>query len=115
MILKVLHNVNCSKSNAVVNYLNDHQIEYEIINLVEDPLSVVELKTVLKKLNADVYSIIRKADKAYGDYAEKDLSEEEWLSILSQNPNLVQRPILVKGKVAILGRPLENVIQFIEN
>lgn len=113
-MLKVLHNVNCSKSNAVLEYLRDQNVEFEIINIVEDPLSVLELKTVLKKLNKDVSFIIRKTDKLYVNYADKNLSDEQWLEVLSQNPSLVQRPILIKGSYAFIGRPIDTVKHFIE-
>lgn len=115
MMIKVLHNGNCSKSNAVLEYLDENGVQFEIINIVEDPLSVLELKTVLKKLNQSVFHIIRKEEKLYLEkFAGKDYSEEEWLQILSENPSLIQRPIIIKGSVAMLGRPLENVKFFIE-
>jgi len=114
-LVKVLHNGNCSKSNAVLEYLDENGIQFEIINIVEDPLSVLELKTVLKKLNQSVFHIIRKEEKLYLEkFASQNYSEEEWLQILSENPLLIQRPILIKGSVAMLGRPLENVKFFIE-
>ncbi|MDF2552209.1 MAG: hypothetical protein K0R36_354 [Chryseobacterium sp.] len=116
MLVKVLHNGNCSKSNAVLEYLDENGVPFEIINIIEDPLSVLELKTVLKKLNEDVSHIIRKEEKLYQEkYAGKDFTEDEWLKILSENPSLIQRPILIKGSVAMLGRPVENVKFFIEH
>ncbi|WP_238555081.1 ArsC/Spx/MgsR family protein [Chryseobacterium sp. P1-3] len=61
------------------------------------------------------FHIIRKTDKLYiENYADKNLSEEEWIKVLAENPSLIQRPILVKGSVAMLGRPIENVKFFIE-
>jgi len=115
MTVKVLHNGNCSKSNAVLEYLDENGVSFEIINIMEDPLSVLEIKTVLKKLNQSVFHMIRKADKLYMEkYADKNYSEEEWIKILSENPSLIQRPILIKGSVAMLGRPIENVKFFIE-
>ncbi|MDR6156967.1 MULTISPECIES: ArsC/Spx/MgsR family protein [Chryseobacterium] len=115
MLVKVLHNGNCSKSNAVLEYLDENGVPFEIINIVEEPLSVQEIKTVLKKLNQNVFHIIRKNEKLYLEkYAGKNLSEEEWIQILSENPSLIQRPILIKGSVAMLGRPVENVKYFID-
>ncbi|MGG5208073.1 ArsC/Spx/MgsR family protein [Chryseobacterium sp. MIQD13] len=115
MMVKVLHNGNCSKSNAVLEYLDENGVPFEIINIVDDPLSVLEIKTVLKKLNQSVFHMIRKTDKLYTEnYADKNYSEEEWIRILSENPSLIQRPILIKGSVAMLGRPIENVKFFIE-
>ncbi|KQT23682.1 arsenate reductase [Chryseobacterium sp. Leaf405] len=115
MLVKVLHNGNCSKSNAVLEYLDENGVPFEIINIVEDPLSALEIKTVLKKLNQSVFHIIRKTEKLYIEkFAGKDLSEEEWIKVLSENPELIQRPIIIKGSVAMLGRPIENVKYFIE-
>lgn len=115
MVVKVLHNGNCSKSNAVLEYLDENGVPFEIINIVEEPLSVQEIKAVLKKLNQNVFHIIRKNEKLYLEkYAGKNLSEEEWIKILSENPSLIQRPILIKGSVAMLGRPVENVKYFID-
>ncbi|MEC5174098.1 ArsC/Spx/MgsR family protein [Chryseobacterium nepalense] len=115
MLVKVLHNGNCSKSNAVLEYLDENGVPFEIINIVEEPLTVEEIKTVLKKLNQNVFHIIRKNEKLYLEkYAGKNLSEEEWIKVLSENPSLIQRPILIKGSVAMLGRPVENVKYFID-
>ncbi|SEM94640.1 arsenate reductase [Chryseobacterium taichungense] len=115
MLVKVLHNGNCSKSNAVLEYLDENGVPFEIINIVEEPLSPLEIKTVLKKLNQSVFDIIRKNEKLYLEkFAGKDFSEEEWIQILAENPSLIQRPILIKGSVAMLGRPIENVKYFIE-
>lgn len=115
MMVKVLHNGSCSKSNAVLEYLDENGVPFEIINIVEDPLSILEIKTVLKKLNQSVFHMIRKTDKLYMEkYADQNYSEEEWITILSENPSLIQRPILIKGSVAMLGRPIENVKFFIE-
>lgn len=115
MLVKVLHNGNCSKSKAVLEYLDENGVPFEIINIIEEPLSPLEIKTVLKKLNQNVFDIIRKNEKLYIEkFANQDLSEEEWIQILSENPSLIQRPILIKGSVAMLGRPIENVKYFIE-
>ncbi|MEN4760948.1 ArsC/Spx/MgsR family protein [Chryseobacterium sp. C39-AII1] len=116
MHIKVLHNSNCSKSNAVLEYLKENKVAFEVINIVEEPLSILEIKTVLKKLGKNISEIIRDNEKLYKEqFADKEYSEEEWLTILSENPSLVQRPILIKGNEAIIGRPIEKVIDFIEN
>ena len=115
MVVKVLHNGNCSKSNAVLEYLDENGVPFEIINIVEDPLSELEIKTVLKKLNQNVFHIIRKNEKLYVEkYAGKNLSKDEWIKVLAENPSLIQRPIIIKGPVAMLGRPVENVKYFID-
>ena len=114
-MIKVLHNNSCSKSRAILEHLDENNVAFEIIDIIQNPLSETELKTVLKKMNADVHAIIRKNDPFFREkYEGQELSEEEWIKILVENPSLIQRPILIKGPVAMLGRPIENVRLFIE-
>jgi len=116
MHIKVLHHSGCSKSNAVLEYLKENKVAFEVINMVEEPLSILEIKTVLKKLGKTASEIIRDNEILYKEqFSDKEYSEEEWLFILSENPSLIQRPILVKGSEAIIGRPIEKVINFLEN
>ncbi|WP_407402350.1 ArsC/Spx/MgsR family protein [Chryseobacterium sp.] len=115
MLVKVLHNNNCSKSRAILEYLDENGVPFEIIDMINDPLSPLELKTILKKLNQSIFSIVRTHDKLYlENYSSKQYTDEEWLDILSKNPSLIQRPIIIKGPVAMLGRPIENVKYFID-
>ena len=115
MLVKVLHNNNCSKSRAILEYLDENGVPFEIIDIIEDPLSPLELKTVLKKLNQSIFSIVRTKDRLYlENFADKKYTDEEWLAILSKNPSLIQRPSIIKGAIAMLGSPLENVKFFIE-
>ena len=114
-MIKVLHNNSCSKSRAILEHLDENNVAFEIIDIIQKPLSETELKTVLKKMNADVHAIIRKNDPLFREKFEgQEISEEEWIKILVENPSLIQRPILIKGPVAMLGRPIENVRLFIE-
>ncbi len=114
-MIKVLHNNSCSKSRAILEHLDENNVAFEIIDIIQNPLSETELKTVLKKMNADVHAIIRKNDPLFREKFEgQELSEEEWIKILVENPSLIQRPILIKGPVAMLGRPIENVRLFID-
>lgn len=114
-MIKVLHNNTCSKSRAILEHLDENNVPFEIIDFIETPLTELELKTLLKKLNTDVHGLIRKNDRLYQErYMGKDFSEDEWIKILVENPSLIQRPILIKGSVAMVGRPIENVRFFIE-
>ena len=114
-MIKVLHNNTCSKSRAILEHLDENNVPFEIIDFMETPLTELELKTLLKKLNTDVQGLIRKNDRIYQErYIGKNFSEDEWIKILVENPSLIQRPILIKGSVAMVGRPIENVRFFIE-
>lgn len=114
-MIKVLHNNSCSKSNTILEYLDENNVQFEIIDILNDPLSKTEIKTVLKKLGAEPLEIVRKNEALYKEkFADKNFSDEEWIKILHENPSLIQRPILIKGSVAMIGRPIENVKFFIE-
>ena len=114
-MIKVLHNNTCSKSRAILEHLDENNVPFEIIDFMETPLKELELKTLLKKLNTDVQGLIRKNNRIYQErYMGKNFSEDEWIKILVENPALIQRPILIKGSVAMVGRPIENVRFFIE-
>ncbi len=115
-MIKVLHNNNCSKSRAILEHLDENNVPFEIIDFIENPLSEIELKTVLKKLNTDVHGLIRKNEALFKEkFAGQELSDDEWIKVLAENPSLIQRPILIKGNIAMVARPIENVNFFIEN
>lgn len=98
-----------------MEYLDENGIPFEVIDIVNDKLSELEIRTVLKKLGMDVHKIIRKDEVLFKTkFADRERTDEEWITILHENPELIQRPILVKGDVAMIGRPLENVKFFIE-
>lgn len=113
-MVKVLHYPSCSKSRAVLEFLDENGVHFELIDLQQDPLSTGEIKTLLKKLGLSAQELIRKNEALYKEkYEGKNLSEEEWIQMLSENPSLIQRPILVKPNVALVARPLENAKYFL--
>lgn len=114
-MIKVLHNNACSKSRAILEYLDENNVQFEIIDIVNEPLSQTEVRTLLKKLGAEPLDIVRKNEPLYiQKFSNENLSEDEWIKVLAENPVLIQRPILIKGSVAMIGRPVENVKFFIE-
>ncbi len=114
-MIKVLHNNNCSKSRSVLEYLDENGVAFEVIDIVEHPLSEEEIRTVLKKLDMKPEGIVRKNEALYREkFADQQLSDDEWITLLSQHPELIERPILIQGPVALIGRPVENVRFFID-
>lgn len=115
-MIKVLHNNSCSKSRCVLEYLDEHGVPFEIIDLIEEPLTAAEIRTVLKKLGIGVHSLVRKEDALYLEkFADRDYSDDELIDILAANPSLIQRPVLIKGAVAMIGRPPENISFFVQD
>ena len=116
-MIKILHNNSCSKSKTILEYLDENNVKFEIIDFIANPLSKLEIKTVLKKLNCTPTEIFRRNEEEFKslNLNLEALSNDELIDILFLHPNLIQRPILIKGKIAMIGRPLENVKYFIEH
>ena len=114
-MIKILHNDSCSKSRGILEYLDENGVPFEIIDFIENPLSETEFRTVLKKLNGQVKDVVRTNEKLYKEqFKDKNLNDDELIQMLLQNPSLIQRPIIIKESIAMIGRPIENVKFFIE-
>lgn len=115
-MLKVLYNNTCSKSRGILEYLDENGVPFEIIDFIANPLSALEIRTVLKKLGIAAKDLIRKNEKLFKDnYLDKELTENEWVDVLVDHPSLIQRPILIKDSVAMIARPVEVAKFFIQN
>ena len=109
-MLSIYHNPRCGKSRQTLKIIDDSGSEVEIIEYLKVTPSESELKNVLKKLGVRPQEIIRKGELIFKEnYKGKTFTDEEWIRILVKNPILIERPIVVKGDQAILGRPPENV------
>ena len=110
-MLKIYHNNRCSKSRETLQIIKDANAEVEIIDYLKTPPTEDELRKILTQLNLPVEYLIRKSEALYkSDFKGKELSEDEWIKVLVQNPKLIERPIVVSDDgEAILGRPPVNV------
>lgn len=108
--MKIYHNPRCTKSRETLALLEENEANPEIILYLETPPTKKELQAILKKLGMEASQLVRKGEKIYKEnYKGKDFTEAEWLDILVQNPKLIERPIVVKGDKAVIGRPPKNV------
>lgn len=116
-MIKVIHNNQCPKSKAILEYLDVNDIKFQIIDINKDPLSLFELRTLFKKLNKRPSKILKKSTDLFKKYFSENevVNEEKALEVIAHNPELIQCPILIKGKIAMPGNPIENVKFFIEN
>ena len=109
---KIFHNSRCSKSRQALKILQDHYCDIEIINYLEIDLEVSLIKDILKKLSLKPRDILRTSEQDYKDnnLKEDDLSDDDLIDCIIKYPRLIERPIVIKGHRAILGRPPENVL-----
>jgi len=109
--ITIYHNPRCGKSRGALAILGEHGIEPVIVEYLKNPPTRDELHAILKKLRMRPEQIVRKGENVYQDnFASKTLSDEEWLDALAKYPVLIERPIVVKGNRAVIGRPPENVL-----
>ena len=110
--MEILHNPRCAKSRETLKLIEEQGINPEIVLYLKDPLTTDKLKEVLLKLGVSAESIVRKSEVLYKkNYKGKVFNEDEWLTILTENPKLIERPIVIHGDEAIIGRPPGNVIK----
>jgi len=111
-MLTIYHNPRCSKSRETLRLINDNTSDVEIVDYLVNVPTEDELKILLDKLGKKASEIIRKSEAIFKEeFKGKDLTEEEWVKAMVQYPKLIERPIVVKGDKAVLGRPPENVLQ----
>lgn len=112
--MKYYHNPRCAKSREGLQLLTDQGIEPEVVDYMNDPLTPAELEDIIGKLGISAADLLRKKEQVWKDeYADLELSEEELILAMIDNPKLMERPILVNGEKAAVGRPPENLLQIV--
>ena len=116
-MLKVYFKPNCATCQTALSLIkknSDEELE-TVEYLVETP-SEKEIKEILKMLGMTAEQLVRKKEPLYKEkYEGKKNSDNEWVRIMVKNPILIERPIVVKDGKAIIGRPVETIIDFIKN
>jgi arsenate reductase len=105
----------CSKCRATLALLKDSGAEFDAVNYYETPLSADNLRELIRKLDVPVRDVLR-ADEPLAQalkLAERDLSDDELISLMVENPDLIQRPIVVRGDEAVLCRPPQEVMKLL--
>lgn len=112
--MKILHNPRCRKSRETLQILQDKGWEVEVIEYLKDVPTEAELKTIVKKLGIEPIDLIRKGEQLYKEnFKGKDLSPDQWIKVMIENPVLIERPIVIAGDRAVIGRPPESVLELL--
>lgn len=113
-MIKIYHNVRCSKSREACSIIADKGIKAEVVEYLKTPPTQKEIKDLLGLLKLKAEEIVRKGEEIYKTkYKGKTFTEAQWIKILAENPVLIERPIIVNGKKAVIGRPPEKVLEII--
>ena len=113
--LVVYEKPTCTTCRKLVKLLNENGIEFERLNYFIDPIPKKKLKELLKKMGIKPRELLRKREKKYKEMGLKDpaLTDKEILDALVEFPELIERPIIEKGEKAVLGRPVERVLELL--
>ena len=112
----IYHNPRCSKSRAALNLLRNHGVEPEIVEYLKTPPDIKQLKKILLMLKKNPRDIIRKGEKEYKSLKldNQSLDNDSLIKHMVENPILIERPIVISERGAVIGRPPENVLALIE-
>ena len=114
MTVTIYHNPRCSKSRGALQLLQDNGVAAEVVEYLKTPPTKAELRELLGKLRMKPQDIVRTGEAVFKEkYQGRDLSDDEWLDALIADPILIERPIVVRGEHAVLGRPPEKVLELI--
>ena len=115
MSITIYHNPRCSKSRRTLQLLEQHGITPTIVEYLNDVPSAAEIERLVSLLGVDVRDIIRTGESSYTDLRlhDSNLGRTELLQAIVDNPILLQRPIVVSGDRAVIGRPPDNVLSIL--
>jgi len=108
--IQIYHNPRCSKSRAGLALLEEQGIEPEIIRYLDTPPTVEGLTTLLEKLDMKPRELMRTKEAIYKELGLGEVEDDaKLIEAMVANPKLIERPIVIRGDRAVIGRPMENV------
>lgn len=112
----IIHNPRCSKSRQTLALLEENGVTPHVVEYLKAPLSVDALKTIFKKLNVEsVRDMMRIKEEEYkaANLGDSGVTEEVLFNAMAETPKLIERPIVIKGDCARIGRPPESVLEIL--
>jgi len=114
--ITVWHNPRCSKSRAAVKLLEEEGIEPEVVKYLDEELTVEQLKELLSMLGIGPRELMRTKEAIYRELKLKEEQDpEKLIEAMVAHPRLIERPIVIKGKKAVIGRPVERVVDLLND
>jgi len=115
MSIKIWHNNRCSKSREAKQILENSNVPHETFEYLKEKFTKSDIVDIMKKLQInDIKDMLRKKEVEYKDFDIENKSLEEILDILIMVPKLIERPIIIKENKAVIARPMENLIELLQ-
>lgn len=113
--VKIWHNPRCSKSRASFDLLKEHGVDTEVVEYLKTPPTVEELKALLTLLGIAPRELMRTKETIYKELNLKEIDDDQVLiKAMAEHPKLIERPIVIKGSQAVIGRPIEKVVELLK-
>ena len=111
-MIKIYHNPRCVKSRSALQLLEEKNLEHEVINYMDNPLTEGELEELLDVLGMDAFELIRTNEQIWKtEFAEMEMDDNELILLMIEYPQLMQRPIVVNDGKAVVARPPERLLE----
>lgn len=111
----IFYNAMCSKCREAVELLESNNCDFIIREYLKQPPTKKELKDLLMKLGCKPIDVIRQKEELFQKkFLHKKFSDDEWIQILTEHPELIERPIIIDGYKAVIGRPAEKIVELIK-
>ena len=112
--MKIYHNPRCSKSRQTLALLKENGVDPDVVLYLDKIMTADELRELLAKLGISPMQLVRKGEAVWKEkYKGKELSDHQVIEAMIANPKLIERPIVEKDQLAVLGRPPENILELI--
>ncbi|MCI4406187.1 MAG: arsenate reductase (glutaredoxin) [Sulfuricurvum sp.] len=113
-MITIWHNPKCSKSREALSILEQKGVKSEVFKYLDTPPSRDEIVSVLQKLGISARALMRTKENLYKELGLAQVSDEaKLIDALAEYPKLIERPIVIEGNRAVIGRPVEKVIEFL--
>lgn len=113
-MIKIYHNPRCSKSRETLQILEEKNEMFEVIKYLENPVSAEELQEIIKKLQLSPIDLVRTKEKEWKEnFQGKELSDKNIIDAMVKFPRLIERPIVIKGNKAVIGRPPQKILEIL--
>ena len=111
---EIYHNPRCGKSRQTLKILEEKNEQVEIVEYLKCTLSKERLVAIIEMLGISPLELMRKGESIFKEnYKGKNLSDDEWINVMLENPILIERPIVIKNGKAAIGRPPESVLEIL--
>ena len=113
-MITILHNPRCTKSREGLSFLENSGKDFEVVKYLDKPISEVTLKYIISLLGIKPIELVRKNEAIWkSNFKDKKLSGTQIIKAMVAHPKLIERPIVINGKKAAIGRPSQNILDII--